>query len=206
MDKTDITREAQMILSCVRRIQDKLGYNVGMTILTDTLHGAVGGRVEALQLYELSTYGLLRNVSNGEIRSMIEALKAQGYLRLNDYSALVLDESARAVLFSGKRVVMQRKGEAKGPDHFHSKPATELPDASLFEWLRTVRTQLAEAEGVPPYIIFGNDALNEMAAKRPHTMEELLAIDGVGETKAQRYGQRFLDKIRDYEKAAGKEK
>lgn len=197
---TDITREAQMILSCVKRIRDKLGYSVGMTILTDTLHGAVGGRVEELRLHELSTYGLMRQCSNQQIRNMIDELKAQGYLKRNEYGALELDESAKTVLFLGKTVEMVLREDVKPLKRPKSAPATTQSDAALFEWLRALRTEIAAEEQVPPYIIFSNAALNDMAARCPRTMDEFMQVNGVGQVKAQRYGQRFLDKIADYQK------
>ncbi len=196
----DITREAQMILSCVRRIQDKAGFAVGATLLADTLRGVSGGRVEELRLHELSTYGLLRSLGAREVRTLIDELSFQGYLKTNAYHALETGESAKAVLFSGKRVEMTLREEPK-PLPKPTKPlAAPESDAVLFEWLRGLRTQIAGEEKVPPYIIFSNAALSDMAARSPHTMEELLEVNGVGLVKAKRYGQRFLDKIRDYEK------
>ena len=81
------------------------------------------------------------------------------------------------------------------------RPEAAPPDAGLLGALKALRLRLAQRERLPAYIIFTNAALSDMAARRPATMEEFLAVPGVGEKKAQRYGQAFLEAIQAYEAA-----
>ena len=199
--EVDITREAQMILSCVRRIRDKLGYSVGAHLLAQTLRGSKEQRILDLGLNELTTYGLMEKESTQQVRAYIEQLENKGYLHTDlTYKSIDLTDEAREVLFHGKKVSMEVK-EVPIPKKAKTKkekPAPLPTDDDLYAVLREVRNELARKESLPAYIIFSNAALADMAARAPETMEEFLEVSGVGAVKAERYGDYFLAAIDKY--------
>ncbi|MEG0779190.1 MAG: DNA helicase RecQ [Oscillospiraceae bacterium] len=190
----DITAEAQMILSCVKRIRDKLGYAVGATLVIHTICGSREKRVLELGLHTLSTYGLLRAVSRGQVKAYVEYLESNGYLHTDPvHGGVELTEKAGAVLFRGQALTMTvREGSDKEQRTIAAD--TEGEDG-LFTALKALRFRLAQREGVPAYVIFSNATLLDMAAKMPHTMTEFLEVSGVGENKARRFGKQFLEEI-----------
>ena len=197
----DITRAAQMILSCVKRVHDRLGYYVGAALIARVLHGSREQRILQLHLDSLSTYGLLQHTSQKRIRETIDHLEQLGCLKTDPrHGALQLTEAAGPILFHGQQVTMPVKVEPAEP----SEPArqTVVPagvvDEDLFAMLKAVRTKLAQQEQVPAYIIFSNATLRDMTERAPRTQTEFLDVSGVGEVKAARYGEFFLRAINDY--------
>ncbi|MBQ4575126.1 MAG: DNA helicase RecQ [Clostridia bacterium] len=211
----DITREAQMIFSCVKRIYDKLGYYVGKALVVSTLQGSTRERVCALGLQDLSTYGLMREKQRADIRALVDYLIERGYLAEGEYNTLRMNPEAANVLFRGEQVTMPMKemtledvveelhqakqtkrSRKKRPqatvNEYHS--ATDI----LYERLKAVRADIARFEHVPPYIIFSNATLMDMAMKKPVSVDELLTVSGVGSVKAERYGAYFLEAVVDF--------
>lgn len=188
----DITREAQMILSCVRRVRDKLGCDVGVTILTRVLQGSKEKRILELGLDELSTYGLMKRQGRTTIRRYAELLEDAGYLVTDpEFQTLGLTEAAGRVLYHGETVqVLMRKEEQQDP--IPGEDGMTEDQRELFDLLRECRGELARKAGVPAYVIFSNATLQEMALKHPRTMTDLRRISGVGEMKAAWYGKDFL--------------
>ena len=206
-ESRDITVHAQMILSCVLRIRQRMGYYVGKTLVIQTLQGSKNRRVLDMGLDELSTYGLLPKTSAREIRDEIEFLEQEGYLRTNpEHQTLEPSKSASAILFEGKKVSMpvridrieEETGDGrKGP----KKAAGALPEDAkgLYNVLKALRMKLAQEQDVPAYIVFSNATLTDMAVKAPRTMPEFLGVSGVGEVKAEKYGEAFLKAIALYQ-------
>ncbi len=196
----DITVSAQMILSCVVRVREKLGYYVGKTLIVQVLRGSRDQRVRDLGLDKLSTFGLMAQLSAGRVRELMEFLELEGFLRINPaHSTLEPAGKARSLLFAGERLSMPlRKDRVR-----EKKPAskgTALPEAReerLLAALRTLRARLAQAEGVPAYIVFSNAALADMARRAPRTMEAFLEVSGVGRVKTAKYGEAFLRVIQE---------
>ena len=197
-EQRDITEYAKMILSCIYRIHEQLGYSLGATLVVRTLHGSSEKRIKELHLDQLSTYGLMNHVPRPEIREMISALENQGYIMTHpDRGDLNLTDKAREVLFHGEKVKMlvrKKKREKSRKEDASSNPNT----AGLLEELKALRLTLAKEENMPAYIVFSNATLKDMAQKAPVTMAEFLAVSGVGKFKAERYGQRFLTAIKKY--------
>ncbi len=199
--RQDISSQAQMALSCVKRAHDRLGYSVGATLLIQTLRGSAEQRVLELGLDKLSTYGLMKQVARPEVAAYLEQLEADGYLRTDpDHGGLLLTERSGAVLYHGEAVFMmartplaveKRRGKKKAV-------AAESADSELFEALRVLRFRLSQEEKVPAYIIFSNATLSDMAEKAPKSMGEFLEVSGVGEVKASKYGRVFIDEIRKF--------
>ena len=206
-ESQDITVHAQMLLSCILRIRQRMGYYVGKTLVIQTLQGSKNRRVLDMGLDELSTYGLLPKTSAREIRDEIEFLEQEGYLRTNpEHQTLEPSKSASAILFEGKKVSMpvridrieEETGDRrKGP----KKAAGALPEEAkgLYNVLKALRMKLAQEQDVPAYIVFSNATLTDMAVKAPRTMPEFLGVSGVGEVKAEKYGEAFLKAIALYQ-------
>ncbi len=200
-ESMDITIPAQIILSCVKRVQKHLGYFVGMGMITQVLRAGKGQRVLDLRLDSLSTYGLLKETPAPLLRRYFECLETGGYTFIEpEHSTLRLTERAGAVLFRGERVTMQVKAERHTPDTFRKVPAPGIVsvNADLLAALKATRNRLAQEEAVPAYIVFSNATLSDMAAKEPRSMKDFLEVSGVGRVKASRYGEAFLETIRQF--------
>ena len=195
----DITREAQMILSCVKRIRDKLGYDIGMNLLGNVLRGSKNKRLLELSLNELTTYGLLKEKGRSDIHAMIDHLEAEGYLISDsEFQTIGLTAAAGQVLYRGKTVHMKVEVE---PEPVIPVPGVQKllsEDADLFDVLKELRATLAKEAGIPAYVVFSNATLTDMAKKKPRTMSEFRKVSGVGEIKAAWYGKAFLEQIRSY--------
>lgn len=198
----DITAEAQMILSCVKRVRDKLGYSVGVTLIVRTLCGSADQRVLELGLNQLTTYGLMKGTLKSQLREYLEYLETQGYLHTDPaHGGMELTPKAGNVLFRNEKVEMTLR-ETQAPEMRHGKKAAQVnaeEENSLFIVLKALRFKLAQQENVPAYIIFSNAALADMAAKSPKNITEFLEVSGVGEVKASRYGKAFLQVISEHE-------
>lgn len=199
-EEVDITREAQMILSCIKRIEDKLGYNVGIHMIGNVLRGSKLKRLLELKLEELTTYGLLKDRTRSEIHGMIDHLEAEGYLQSNqEFQTLSLTSSASKVLYHGEKVFMKREVE---PEEIPAPAASvkmDGNDAELFDVLKELRGKLAKEAGIPAYVVFSNATLMDMARKKPRTTSEFRKVSGVGEIKAAWYAESFLKCIREFE-------
>ena len=211
----DITVPAQMILSCIHRDKNHLGYYVGATLITQILRGAKSQRITDLGLDTLSTYGLMKTTPRDLLRRYLDCLEAKEYIFVEKtHSTLRPTGKAAAVLFHGEPVTMRVKAEppraeaprTEGPGKWRVAavygPGSGGPagqeETALLKALKATRTRLAQAEGVPAYIVFSNAALADMSAKAPRTMDAFLEVSGVGQVKASRYGDAFLETIQRY--------
>ncbi len=195
----DITEYAKMILSCIRRIYDLLGYSLGITLVVRVLHGSTDKRVMELNLDQLSTYGIMRDVPRVKIREMIAALETHGYILEHPaHGNIMLTCKARDVLFHGEKVKMLVSAQENDPvkKGAHSLPAPFTD--GLLEELKAIRLKIAKDENIPAYIVFSNATLQDMAMKKPVTMQEFLGVSGVGKYKAECYGQAFIAAIQKY--------
>ncbi len=200
----DGTERAQMILSCVART----GQRFGAGHIVDVLRGADTARVKSLGHHTQSTFGLLREAPKKEVMNMVYQLIDQGLVNRTNgtYPTLHLNEQSMEVLRGQRKVWLLpiRKKQVK-------KTAIEVAswegvDRGLYEKLRSLRTQFARERGVPPYIIFTDTTLRDMARRRPPTPAAFLAVHGVGEKKLEDYGEAFLSHIREWEAANGTER
>lgn len=190
----DITREAQMILSCVHRVYDALGYSVGAQLIVNILRGSKMKRIQELKLDQLSTYGLLKDKSGSEVLAMLHHLEKEEYLRTDsEHQTLVLTPMASKVLYHGQSVVMkvEKTTERAG------KKALKGEQAEIFDRLKALRGQLAREAGIPAYVVFSDATLTDMARKCPKTITEFKRVSGVGEMKSAWYGKVFLECIRN---------
>ena len=196
----DITKEAQMLLSCVKRVRDKLGYSVGITVIGRVLRGSKDQKILEQGLHKLSTYGLLPGKSRTEIRAIAGFLEAEGYLETeSEHQTLRLTPKAAEILYQGKAIQMPVR---KAPEPISIKGSTPaaLPpmDADLYDVLRALRAKIAQESKVPAYVIFSNATLQDMAQKKPKTVTEFKRVSGVGELKATWYAEPFLAAINSF--------
>ncbi|MCX5875171.1 MAG: DNA helicase RecQ [Deltaproteobacteria bacterium] len=202
----DVTEDARKALSCVFRVDQRFG--VGYVI--EVLRGSKKERLLQLGHDRLSTYGIGADKSQEYWGSILRHLVQQGYLEqdVSNYSVLRLSESARPLL-RGEQTLSMAKPRAKVaplPKAVRRKVGDLEYNQELFAKLRTVRKGLADAAGVPPFVIFSDVALAEMAAHLPTDNEGFLRIHGVGAHKLERYGADFLGEIQRFcEAAAGKD-
>ncbi len=193
---------AQKVLSCVVGLDERFGADY----VADVLRGADTDRVRKFRHDHLSTYALLRGHRKAEIRNWIDQLEGQGCLARADgeYPTLALTEHGRRVM-RGEADVRLFKTVAKAPREAAARASRRKPreaaayappDADLFETLRALRRTMAEERGIPPYIIFSDATLRELAREQPTTEEAFLQIKGVGQRKLEELGPRFLACIR----------
>ena len=187
-EQEDATVTAQMFLSCIKRTGERFG--AGHVI--DVLRGSRNQKVLDFRHDTLSTYGIGRDRSTEEWRHISRELIRGGYVRQdeNRFSALLVTELGRRVLFEGEPVMIPR---ARAAPRVTLGP--EQPHADLFERLRALRKRLADARGLPPYVIFHDTPLRHMAARLPATPDQLRRIPGIGEVKVRDFGEAFLKEI-----------
>ena len=190
----DATVAAQKALSCIYRS----GQRFGVGYIIDVLLGKSDQRIINNGHNQLSTYGIGEELSVAEWRSLFRQLIAQGFVvsDVNRYGALQLTEKSRALL-RGEQSLAARK-QLK-PEKTKSGRSTKKQVASihqeLFDALKALRKQLADEQGVPPYVIFHDATLVEMAESRPNQLTQIQFINGVGSRKLEKYGQAFLETI-----------
>ena len=198
-ETVDITREAQMILSCVKRVYDKLGYHVGASMVAKVLQGSREKQILELELQTLSTYGLMKTTGRTEIREMADYLESLGYLLTEpEHQTLQLTPKASQVLYHGQTVQMLMPKAAEAPVNPTAAGKLTGEEADLYDVLRELRAELAREANVPAYVVFSNATLQDMARKKPRNTTQFKQVSGVGELKATWYGKAFLEKIREY--------
>jgi len=188
-DKRDITTEAQMLLSAVYRT----GQRFGKSYLVDVLRGSREQKLLANGHDTLSVYGVGEALGKKQWFVVIDRMFEIGAVELNEHHGLALTPTGLAVL-KGEQTVLLRADRlnVRAKTVQKTSPLSEDFDSELFETLRALRYELAQEHGVPPYMVFSDKTLKEMAAKRPQNRAEMLEVGGVGETKFERYGTPFL--------------
>ncbi|MBI4412174.1 MAG: DNA helicase RecQ [Deltaproteobacteria bacterium] len=209
IESWDGTIAAQKALSCVYRTGQKFGAGH----LVDVLMGNATEKVQNFRHDGLSTYGIGKELTEGEWHSVFRQLTAGGYLvvDMDGYGGLRLGAESKPVLKGEKTIQFRRdprpakkKKELSPPPHRTAmrQAAYDNPaDHQLWERLRACRLELAQKQGVPPYVVFHDSTLREMVAVKPSNIEDFLNLPGVGARKQERYGEIFLEVIRGREKA-----
>ncbi|HRW33565.1 MAG TPA: DNA helicase RecQ [Thermotogota bacterium] len=184
--KSDITIDTQKVLSCVYRMNQ----SYGASTIAKVLKGSNSSKIKLKGFERLSTYGIMKEMKERDIRELINFLSAEGYLEVSSglYPIIKLTTQSWQVL-KGKKRVFKKTSSFK---HKNDQ------DTRLFQELKELRKQISLEENVPPYIVFPDYSLREMSCLKPQTGEELLSIKGVGEKKLQKYGQKFLELIMTY--------
>jgi ATP-dependent DNA helicase RecQ len=193
----DVSTEARQFLSCIARLGQR-GERYGAAYLIEILRGARTARLLERGHDTLSVYGIGKHKAVEEWRALARSLLHQGLVQQSQdgYSVLTLNEASWAVLRSETAVVIARGEKARrttpGDRSAEGSRTMAAEDSRVFERLRALRKRLADAQGLPPYVIFHDATLREVAARRPRTLREFAQIRGVGEGKLARYGQQFM--------------
>lgn len=198
----DATRDAQIALSCVYR----MGQRFGMNHVVDVLRGGNNEKIKQWRHDTISTYGIGKHLSTVEWLSLLRQLIQHGYLEqdIANYSVLKLTDKSRsllrgeATLFVAQASVKPSAKETKKQKQRVSKAETDY-DETLFQKLSKLRKQLADGLKVPPFIIFSDASLVEMARDKPANAQAFLHINGVGKYKLEAYGNDFIRAIMDYD-------
>lgn len=186
-ESIDVTREAQMVLSCVKRLNERFGKSVVAMVLT----GSESQKIKQFHFNRLPTYGLMHEKKQKEVTEFIDFLTAEEYLRPTNGAYPVLTLTSRAVgVLNGANAVYKKE---------HQQAKSIVAADKLFEILRRRRREIAQKEGIPPYLIFSDATLRELSAYKPKDDKELLDIKGIGQQKLERYGAEFLAAIAEYQ-------
>lgn len=197
----DGTLAAQKALSALLRMEEK----VGMNMLVDVLRGSQRREIFEQGYNNIKTYGAGREYSFEEWQFILSQMLHLGLLEIayDDKNSLKVTPAGRAILFENQRVKLalppkpgekaaEKAAAARGPNR------TQALRDELFERLVALRRKIGQQQGIPPYLIFSDATLEEMAQKRPMTDADLLYVSGVGERKLQLYGDAFIDAIRRF--------
>lgn len=218
-ENVDVTEIAKALIGCIQSCRQRYG----TTVIVDTVHGANTAKIRNYRMNENPYYGQLAKVPTYRLRQVLTHLQLMEYLTVtaDEYAIVKLTSKSRNLLDGDETVWMKwakevekpaAKPEEKSGKKRRRKAAgiaassgngggtfTEKEE-TLFEKLRGLRTEIAKEENVPPYIIFSDKTLVQMCIRKPHTKAEMLAVSGVGEFKYEKYGERFLQRIAEYEK------
>lgn len=184
-EKVDMTKEAQMILSCVKRMDERFG----ASLTAKVLRGSKDKKIMSFRLNQLSTYGLMAAYSEKEITEIIHLLLAERVLATAEGKFPTLQLNQRSVdVLKGSRTV-----------YMYTAPVPEQVEAdydeTLFAELRDLRKKIADVRKVPPYVLFTDATLRDLCRFFPETEEDMLQIKGIGAKKYEQYGEMFLNVI-----------
>ena len=210
-EETDVTDIARNLIGCVSQCRQRYGTNV----IIDTVRGANTAKIRQYRMDENVYYASLARVPVHRLRQVMNYLMLNEYLAVtpDEYAIVKLTEKSARILEEGERAVMKmareqepsektgqaaraadKKQKARTPGGF----ALNEEEAQLFEVLRRLRGRIASAEGVPPYIVFSDKTLAHMCIVRPADREQMLTVSGVGTFKYEKYGEQFLETVRDF--------
>jgi ATP-dependent DNA helicase RecQ len=191
----DVTILAQKFMSCVLRT----GQRFGAAYVTEVLRGSQGERVLANQHDQLSTFGIGADLSAKQWQSISRQLIQMGYLsQEGEYRILSLTPTALEALKKRSRIMGQIPEVEARPRNQKARQTELEYNPALFAVLRQKRKELADAANVPPYVIFSDKTLVEMASYFPQSMDGMLKISGVGQVKLRQYGETFRAVIQEY--------
>ena len=195
----DVTIDAQKILSCVYRMNERFG----IMMIIDTLRGSKQEKIAKLRLNQLSTYGISEKSEN-ELKTIINYLLLNNYLIKTDdqYPVIKLGERSHGVLYHKETVLMKQPKEVENA-HSPSRAKTKSDvyravDTKLFTSLKELRLTIAKELKVPAFVIFADSSLVDMCLKLPTTKADFANVSGVGQVKIERFSERFLGVITDF--------
>ena len=192
-ESADVTIEAQKILSCIKRMNE----SQTRWVIIDILRGTLNNRVELCGGNRQSTFGVMRDAGSREIDRIIDSMISDKYISEAPDGTLRWGSGARGVIYSGMRVTVKK--QISSDDDKRKEDAIGLhADPELLSRLRALRAEVASIKGVPPYIIFTEASLRDMAEKKPTSEAQFRKIYGVGSVKTEKFGRKFIDEIEAY--------
>jgi ATP-dependent DNA helicase RecQ len=191
----DGTLDAQKFLSCIYRVRQQSGFDFGVNQIAEVLTGADTENVRKWDHGKISTYSIGREHSRSEWKAIGRQLVRLGYVKqaADKFNVLSLTAAGLDLLKQRQRVTLSKPVSA--PEPVVHKVGEVACDEGLFESLRQLRKRIADQQGVPPYIVFSDVSLRQMARQYPTTELEFSRISGVGERKLKEFGSAFLGEI-----------
>lgn len=181
----DKSVDAQKVISCVYRMNQRFG--IGMVV--DVLRGSKNKKVYELGFDELSTYGIVKNYTKDTLTEFINMLISHGFLNYKgEYPVLTLNQLSMEIVKGERKVFVKEQVVKK----------IKIEENELFTILKELRMDISRDEKIPPYMIFGDATLKELSNRMPVTKEQFLDISGVGNSKLNKYGEKFMSKIKKY--------
>lgn len=196
-ERVDATRDAQMVLSAIVRT----GGRFGAVHVCDVVAGAQTAKIKQFRHDELKTYGVGRDRPKSYWRGILDALLSAGKLRLSNdqYPVPQMTQEGTDVLMARAQFSINADKRIEPEKQNRSRSAVDIVcDQGLFEHLRQIRKQLADADQVPPYVVFSDRSLKEMAAYMPENAGDFVQLHGVGDNKLKKYGDRFIGEVASY--------
>ena len=208
VESIDATQDAQIIMSAIARTGERFGITHIVSIVT----GDATDRIHQLGHDQIKTFGVGSDRDERHWRLVIDNLLAQGLIlqTVGDYPILQLAPTAREVLLGNGTVTMLKAAKAPTRIRSRKKSGKRAPaggaaacdyDKTLFDQLRDLRKALASEQNIPPFVVFSDRTLHEMARSFPTTETEMMEISGVGEAKLSRYGAQFIEAVQAFSKA-----
>ena len=189
----DVTTEAQKILSCIKRMNEAQN----RWVIIDILRGTLNNRVELCGGNRQSTFGIMNTFSSREIDRIIESMISDKYIAEAPDGLLRWGNAARGVIYSGMRVTVREQTASDGTARKEDTVGRSA-DPELLARLRALRAKVASLKGVPPYIIFTEASLRDMAEKMPTNEAQFRSLYGVGSVKTEKFGRQFMDEIAQF--------
>ena len=203
MESLDVTEDAKKILACIQ----ETGQRYGVNVIAGTLAASDRAKLREYGVSRFPSFGSLKEKTEPQIKQIISQMEIEGVLdsTKDKYALLKLNACSQEVMKGQRTVVLKKRKAAEHPETAAaSSRKTRNSDLlnsrglELFERLRSLRIKIAKEEGMPPYIIFSDKTLVDLCIRAPKSREEMLKVSGVGEHKFQRYGQAFLEEIREF--------
>lgn len=196
-EKIDVSLDSQKILSCIYR----LGQRYGISTIVDCLKGSNNKNSKEKNLKNISTFALMKENNTKYIKDLIGVLIADGYIKVSGfkYPILKLNEKSKEVLFSKKKVYIRDLKEENKKEKVDKFNGNFDYDIDLFNNLKKLRLEISKKRNIPPFIVFSDASLIDMARLKPKNERDFLKIKGVGEKKLSQYGDLFIGKIIEFD-------
>ncbi|MDF1754237.1 MAG: DNA helicase RecQ [Verrucomicrobiales bacterium] len=197
----DATLESQKYLSCLFRIKQKSGFNLGANHAIEVLTGANTERIRKWGHQDLSTYGIGKETSRTDWKEISNQLIRLNYAEVDtgQFQTVGITDQGMAFLKSGEKIILKRRPGSQDDSTGRIARAGEVAcDEALFAHLRTLRKEIADQRNLPPYVIFGDRTLRHISRSYPQTEEAFLDMPGVGKQKLQDLGSIFIGAVNEW--------
>lgn len=196
-EKIDASIDSQKILSCIYRLDQRYGTST----IVDCLKGSNNKNSKEKNLNSISTFGIMKDKSPKYIKDLIGVLVADGYIKVSglNYPILKLNEKSKDVLFSKKKVYIRDLKEENTKEKIDKFNLNIPYDRDLFNNLKKLRLDISRKRNIPPFIVFSDASLIDMARLKPKNKKDFLKIKGVGDKKLKQYGEIFIEEIKEFD-------
>lgn len=196
-EKIDVSLDSQKILSCIYRLDQRYGTST----IVDCLKGSNSQNSKEKNLKSYSTFGIMKGNNSKYIKDLIGVLVADGYIKVSGvkYPILKLNEKAKEILFEKKKIYIRDLKEDKTKEKIEKFSGNDDYNKDLFNNLKKLRLEISKKRNIPPFIVFSDASLIDMAKLKPKNEKDFLKIKGVGEKKLIQYGDLFISKIIEFE-------